>query len=827
MLFLIKEVSFICMEQFNTQKEPRIDDGKDSKIIRPVGVISGKRKISKQELKKTKQTLEELKIEKKLKKKKKEGKLLSHEEAVKLREIEMIREFARRRKTKEIEKGEKKSEDKEEEREKIEGKKEKERKENELLLQSLIQARKEVAALESKKKRSKEEEEKLNKAREEYQKIRKYLLERRIKEMEELEEKNIKLKAVKFILEEQNNFIEEKNKHRGKWQKVAEHLLNNRIFQAYARIPKKYRWIGMSALGSAVLLGSGAGVAVAGAYFGLKLSKYIVGSLTAGGTLKAVQMFEEFYGQRIRKNLELKASEFFKKNDLELTLDNLIKEADSNLEKVVKSKKWTNRAKILAGIGGFFAGYELTDVIGHNLLEVFGLDHQSIFIEKGRGGKAETLEHKEIHGKSHQAPEKLAGKKEALDHSKIPGSEKISKSDNIVTGKSHQITGKLAGKKEVLNSSKIAETEKVLTSQGFQEQFIEVAQKGDSVWKLAEKALSKKFGAQWNQLDEAQKIYFIDALKDKVAANPEKFGLHTDNIDLIHPGDKINFSSTLNNEKFLNNVLEKAKKLSLQEKVHIISHIDWKKEVVHGREIYVSTKAESIGNVRVGFVDINHDYVPDKAIIINQKGEMLTKVDFKGSPKSLKDISSYLKEVKERAEEISAKYPPEILNNGEVFRAIKNNPKVLSQIMEIKNNFGIKDIKEAFSDYQLLTKYHLLKEHSDLLKEVGNKNWDPDQLKVLRFISTNYDSIKESQVYSVLDFSRHLVGVSFEKKMSWVRLYLDPVKNIDALSRIKPDIDLSKIKEIYWKDYSLIIRIKRKMWIDKDITVNPPFIDMI
>ncbi len=725
------------MEQISNQRESKINNSGESKIIRPEGVISGKRKMSEQVLKEAKQSLKELKFERNPEEENEK------ENKEKKKEPEKEREIGRKEEKKEKEeKGisenldDKKIEEKRRE--------ERERKENELLLRSLVQARKEIAALESKKKRSKEEEEKLNKAREEYQKIRKSLLERKIKEMEGLKKKDIKLEAVEFILEEQNKFIEEKKKYRGKWCKIVEHLLDNRIFQAYAKIPKKYRWVGMAALGSAVLLGSGAGVAAAGAYFGLKLSKYAVGSLTSAGALKAVQMFEEIYGRRVREKFELKANEFFKKNNFELTLDNLIKEADSNLEKVIKSKKWTNRAKILAGIGGYFAGYELTDIIGHNIVEVCGLDHS--IVEKG-GHKIKKYSYKE--------------------------------------------------------------------------QFIETVQKGDSVWKLAEKALVKKLGSQWNQLDESQKIYFIDAIKDKVSANPEKFGLHTDNIDLIHPGDKIDFSSTLNNEKFLNNVLEKAEKLSPQEKVHIISGIDWKKEVIQGKEMYVSAKTESIGNVRVGFIDINHDYAPDKAVIINQKGELLKEIDFKGDPYNLKDISLYLKEVKERTEEISEKYPPEILNDGEIFEAVENNPKILSQIMEIKNNFGIKDVKEAFSDYQLLTKYHLF-EHSELLKGIKSESWDLDQLKILKFISENYSNIEKSQVYSVLDFSKHLEGISVDQKINWIKLYLDPAENIDALTKIKPDIDLNKVNDIYWKNDGLVVRVNRKLWFDKNIIIRPP-----
>jgi hypothetical protein len=63
-------------------------------------------------------------------------------------------------------------------------------------------------------------------------------------------------------------------------------------------------------------------------------------------------------------------------------------------------------------------------------------------------------------------------------------------------------------------------------------------QKGDSLWKIIDKQLENQEG--YADLNEAQKTYVIDALKDKVAADPEKFGL--DNIDKLKIGQKIDLS---------------------------------------------------------------------------------------------------------------------------------------------------------------------------------------------------------------------------------------------------------------------------------------------
>jgi hypothetical protein len=72
-------------------------------------------------------------------------------------------------------------------------------------------------------------------------------------------------------------------------------------------------------------------------------------------------------------------------------------------------------------------------------------------------------------------------------------------------------------------------------------------QKGDSVWKLVEKQLEARdyFKGLTGSPEEilAKKTYFIDAIKDKIVENPQKFGISSGDADLIKPGEKIDFSS--------------------------------------------------------------------------------------------------------------------------------------------------------------------------------------------------------------------------------------------------------------------------------------------
>ena len=105
---------------------------------------------------------------------------------------------------------------------------------------------------------------------------------------------------------------------------------------------------------------------------------------------------------------------------------------------------------------------------------------------------------------------------------------------------------------------------------------LEVAHKGDSVWKMLEKQMDSRLGDDFDSLDKAQKIYIIDALKDKIAADPEKFGL-TD-IDKIPVGQKIDFSDIFQDRTEVKDIVSKAVNLRPEQLENILKESEAFKE---------------------------------------------------------------------------------------------------------------------------------------------------------------------------------------------------------------------------------------------------------
>ena len=93
---------------------------------------------------------------------------------------------------------------------------------------------------------------------------------------------------------------------------------------------------------------------------------------------------------------------------------------------------------------------------------------------------------------------------------------------------------------QTVSESAVEETE----IPGTESVIIEV-QKGDNLWKIIDKQMENQ--ESYAGLDKARKIYVIDALKDKVAADPGKFGL--ENIDKLKIGQKINLSELFQEEQ--------------------------------------------------------------------------------------------------------------------------------------------------------------------------------------------------------------------------------------------------------------------------------------
>ena len=91
------------------------------------------------------------------------------------------------------------------------------------------------------------------------------------------------------------------------------------------------------------------------------------------------------------------------------------------------------------------------------------------------------------------------------------------------------------------------------------EEYIETIEKGDSVWSTTEDQLEKHFGNAFTNLDEAKRTYIIDAIKDKIVADPEKYGLvGVGDIDNLEAGSKIDFSSVFRDRAEMENIFGKA-----------------------------------------------------------------------------------------------------------------------------------------------------------------------------------------------------------------------------------------------------------------------------
>jgi len=122
---------------------------------------------------------------------------------------------------------------------------------------------------------------------------------------------------------------------------------------------------------------------------------------------------------------------------------------------------------------------------------------------------------------------------------------------------------------------------------------VETAGKGDSVWKMAEQQLIERYGENFVKLDEARKTYIIDAIKDRIAADPEKFGL-TD-IDEVRIGQQINFSSIFEDPE-INKYFDKSGNLTDSQ----IKNIENNNEILENwirenpNELLTSEKVEEI-----------------------------------------------------------------------------------------------------------------------------------------------------------------------------------------------------------------------------------------
>lgn len=110
---------------------------------------------------------------------------------------------------------------------------------------------------------------------------------------------------------------------------------------------------------------------------------------------------------------------------------------------------------------------------------------------------------------------------------------------------------------------------------GAVENIIEV-KSGDSVWKLAERQLEARgyFKGLTGTPEEiiAKRTHLIDAIKDKIAADPRSFGIGSGDADLLHIGDKINFDSIFANQQEVSQAIGAAQNLNSEQIANIVQN---------------------------------------------------------------------------------------------------------------------------------------------------------------------------------------------------------------------------------------------------------------
>lgn len=99
---------------------------------------------------------------------------------------------------------------------------------------------------------------------------------------------------------------------------------------------------------------------------------------------------------------------------------------------------------------------------------------------------------------------------------------------------------------------------------------IETAKAGDSVWKMSERQLAAHYGDKFTGLENAKKIYLIDAIKDKIAADPGSFNLS--DPDKIKIGQQVNFEKIFAQTSEINNAFAQADKLTPEQLHNILNY---------------------------------------------------------------------------------------------------------------------------------------------------------------------------------------------------------------------------------------------------------------
>jgi len=185
----------------------------------------------------------------------------------------------------------------------------------------------------------------------------------------------------------------------------------------------------------------------------------------------------------------------------------------------------------------------------------------------------------------------------------LVGSGLVGKALNNVIGGiwggegTEKIAEQAGGTEKIAEQTQVEGTEKII-GQVPAEGFIETVGEGDSVWKMAEDQLEKQYGEKFVGLDKATQTHLIDAVKDKVAENPEKFGL--EDIDKLKVGQKVDFSGIFEDKGSVDKMFGQAGDLVDSEKASILSNNNKIEEWVSGHpgEELTSGKVDEILGVK-------------------------------------------------------------------------------------------------------------------------------------------------------------------------------------------------------------------------------------
>lgn len=334
--------------------------------------------------------------------------------------------------------------------------------------------------------------------------------------------------------------------------------ITKKIYKSYSNLPRPARWAVSASLGAGVAFGVGViGASALAGYGAYRFNRLAFASLSGAGTEKLAGLMEKFWldkkggstkeerQEKVKSDFRKKAEEtedFYQISGLTQKMQN---ERDIQLAKLAKSQKHWRVGKwmAVAAVGGsvsFLAGGGFTSDTAKDDYNLGDLDDKTV--------------KKEV--------DKLA--------------KKIVEQDAV-----EQKVDELA--EEIKESHKVNETA-----------FIEKAKSGDSVWKMAERQLQDHYGEEFENLEEGQKTYIIDSIKDKIAQNPEQFGLK--DIDKLQKDQEVNFQEIISDEQKMNEVFNQAENLNkdaignIENNNQILE--DWVKD--HPEEQLTSEKANEI-----------------------------------------------------------------------------------------------------------------------------------------------------------------------------------------------------------------------------------------